>query len=176
MRLPGCATQRRRGRTVVAMTGPDDPLAQAQAQLRTDVELVRRYGEYQVPEHFGGCYFDNDPPVTIVALFTADLDRHKAILHARVAHPDRLIVQPTPRTWLQVEAYNRWIAERLMVNRREPGVHAVGIGLHEGRFVVEVAINPYTAELVARIAGLVQPREVVIRQGGPYRKLSHPAG
>jgi hypothetical protein len=52
-----------------------DPVSQAQAQLDVDMELVRRYGEYQAPEHFGGCYWSNDQPVTIVALFTANLGR-----------------------------------------------------------------------------------------------------
>jgi hypothetical protein len=31
-----------------------------------------------------------------------------------------------------------------------------------------VDIEPYTAERAARIAELVQPREVVVQQGGPY--------
>jgi hypothetical protein len=62
-----------------------DPVSQAQAQLDVDMELVRRYGGYQAPEHFGGCYWSNDQPVTIVALFTANLGRHRAVLHGRVA-------------------------------------------------------------------------------------------
>jgi hypothetical protein len=44
-----------------------DPIARAQHQLRDDLELVQRYGPQEAPEQFGGCYWDNEPPITIVA-------------------------------------------------------------------------------------------------------------
>ena len=59
----------------------------------------------------------------------------------------------------------------LLTTRTEPGVHSVGIGLREGRFVVCVDIEPYTAERAAHIAELVQPREVVVQQSGPYHTV-----
>jgi hypothetical protein len=37
--------------------------------------------------------------------------------------------------------------------------------------VVCVDLEPYTAERAARIAELVQPREVVVQQGGPYHAV-----
>ncbi len=54
-----------------------DPVARAQHQLRDDLELVQRYGRDEAADHFGGCYWDNEPLVTIVALFTAEVDRHR---------------------------------------------------------------------------------------------------
>jgi hypothetical protein len=119
-------------------------------------------------EPVGGCYWDSEPPVTIVALFTAEVDRHRAVLRRRVTQPARLAVRATPRTWRQVQTDNEEIAAMLLTPRTEPGVHGVGIGLREGRLVVCVDIEPYTAEGAARIAALVQPREVVVQQGGPY--------
>jgi hypothetical protein len=59
----------------------------------------------------------------------------------------------------------------LLATRTEPGVHSVGIGLRQGRFVVCVDIEPYTAERAAHIAELVQPHEVVVQPGGPYRPV-----
>jgi hypothetical protein len=148
-----------------------DPVARAQHELRDDLELVQRYGRDEAADHFGGCYWDNEPLVTIVALFTAEVDRHQTVLRSRVRQPARLVVRATPRTWRQVQADNEEIAAMLLTTRTEPGVHSVGIGLRQGHFVVCVDIEPYTAERAARIAGLVQPREVVVQQGGPYHAV-----
>jgi hypothetical protein len=148
-----------------------DPVAQAQHHLRDDLELVQHYRRDEAADHFGGCYGDNEPPVTIVALFTAEVDRHRSVLCSRVTQPARLAVRATPRTWRQVQADNEQIAAMLLTTRTEPGVHGVGIGLREGRFVVCVHIEPYSAERAARIAELVQPREVVVQQGGPYHAV-----
>jgi hypothetical protein len=148
-----------------------DPVARAQRQLRDDLELVQRYGRDEAADHFGGCYWDNEALVTIVALFTAEVDRHRTVLRSRVMQPARLAVRATPRTWRQVQADNEEIAAMLLTRRTEPGVHGVGIGLREGRFVVCVDIEPYTAERAARIAELVQPSEVVVQQGGPYHAV-----
>jgi hypothetical protein len=148
-----------------------DPVARAQHQLRDDLELVQRYGREEAADYFGGCYWDNQPPVAIVALFTAEVDRHRTVLRRRVRQPARLVVRATSRTWRQVQADHEEIAAMLLATRTEPGVHSVGIGLREGRFVVCVEIEPYTAERAARIAELVQPREVVVQQGGPYHAV-----
>jgi hypothetical protein len=148
-----------------------DPVARAQHQLRDDLELVQRYGRDEAADHFGGCYWDNQPPVAIVALFTAEVDRHRTVLRSRVRQPARLAVRATPRTWRQVQADHEEIAAMLLTTRTEPGVHSVGIGLREGRFVVCVDLEPYTAERAARIAELVAPREVVVQQGGPYHPV-----
>jgi hypothetical protein len=148
-----------------------DPVARAQHQLRDDLELVQRYGRDEAADHFGGCYWDSQPLVTIVVLFTAEVDRHRSVLRSRVRQPARLAVRATPRTWRQVQADNEEIAALLLTARTEPGVHGVGIGLRQGRFVVRVDIEPYTAERAARIAELVQPREVVVQQGGPYHAV-----
>ena len=148
-----------------------DPVARAQHQLRGDLELVQRYGRDEAADHFGGCYWDNEPLVTIVALFTAEVDRHRTVLRSRVTQPGRLAVRATPRTWRQIQADNEEIAAMLLRTRAEPGIHGVGIGLREGRFVVCVDIEPYTAERAARIAELVQPRQVVVQPGGPYHAV-----
>jgi hypothetical protein len=148
-----------------------DPIARAQHQLRDDLELVQRYGRDEAADHFGGCYWDNEPPVTIVALFTAELDQHRTVLGSRVTQPARLAIRATPWTWRQVQADNEEIAAMLLTTRTEPGVHSVGIGLREGRFVVCVDIEPYTAERAARIAELVQPHEIVVQPGGPYHPV-----
>jgi hypothetical protein len=148
-----------------------DPVARAQHQLRDDLGLVQRYGRDEAADHFGGCYWDNEPLVTIVALFTAEVDRHRTVLRGRVTQPARLAVRGTPRTWRQVQADHEEVAAMLLTRRTEPGVHGVGIGLREGRFVVCVDIQPYTAERAARIAELVRPREVVVQQGGPYHAV-----
>jgi hypothetical protein len=60
-----------------------DPVARAQHQLRDDLELVQRYGRDEAADHFGGCYWDNEPLVTIVALFTVEVDRHRTVLRSR---------------------------------------------------------------------------------------------
>jgi hypothetical protein len=148
-----------------------DPVARAQHQLRDDLELVQRYGRDEAADHFGGCYWDNEPLVAIVALFTAEVDRHRTVLGSRVTRPARLVVRATPRTWRQVQADHAEVAAMLLTTRTEPGVHSVGIGLREGRFVVCVDIEPYSAERAARIAELVQPRQVVVGQGGPYHAI-----
>jgi hypothetical protein len=148
-----------------------DPVARAQHQLRDDLELVQDYGREEAAGHFGGCYWDNEPPVTIVALFTAEVDRHRTVLGSRVTQPVRLVVRATPRTWRQVQADHEEIAAKLLTTRTEPGVRSVGIGLRQGRFVVCVDIEPYTAERAARIAELVQPHEVVVQPGGPYHAI-----
>ena len=148
-----------------------DPVARAQHRLRDDLELVQRYGRDEAADHFGGCYWDNEPPVTIVALFTAEVDRHRTVLGGRVTQPARLAVRATPRTWRQVQADHGEIAAMLLTTRTEPGVHSVGIGLREGRFVVCVDIEPYTAERAAHIVELVQPHEVVVQPGGPYHAV-----
>ncbi len=120
-----------------------DPVAAAQHQLQDDLELVQRYGQDEAADHFGGCYWDNEPPVTIVALFTAEVDRHQSVLRRRVQQPARLAIRATPRTWRQVQADNEQItAMLLLTTRTEPGVHGVGIGLRGGRFVVCVHIEP----------------------------------
>jgi hypothetical protein len=148
-----------------------DPVAWAQHQLRDDLELVQRYGQEEAADHFGGCYWDNKPPVTIVALFTAEVDRHRTVLGSRVSQPARLVVRATSRTWRQVQADHEEIAAMLLTTRTEPGVHSVGIGLRAGRFVVFVDIEPYTAERAAHIVELVQPHEVVVERGGPYHAV-----
>jgi hypothetical protein len=148
-----------------------DPVTRAQHQLRDDLELVQRYGRDEAADHFGGCYWDNEPLVTIVALFTAQVDRHRSVLRRRVTKPARLAVRATPRTWRQLQADHAQIAAMLLTTSTEPGVHSVGIGLREGRFVVCVEIEPYSAEHAARIAELVQPREVVVQRGGPYHAV-----
>ena len=148
-----------------------DPVGWARHQLRDDLELVQRYGRDEAADHFGGCYWANEPPLTIVALFTAEVDRHRTVLGSRVAHPARLAVRATPRTWRQVQADSEEVAAILLTTRTEPGVHSVGIGLREGRFVVCVDIEPYTAQRAARIAELVRPREVVVQPGGPYHAV-----
>ena len=146
-------------------------MARAQEQLRDDLELVQRYGREEAAGHFGGCYWDNEPPVTIVALFTAEVGRHRTVLDSRVTQPARLAVRATPRTWRHVQADHEEIAAMLLTTRTEPGVHSVGIGLRQGRFVVCVDIEPYTAERAAHIVELVQPHEVVVQQGGPYHAV-----
>jgi len=78
------------------------------------------------------------------------------------------VIRAARQPWRQVEADNRQVADTLMP-RTDLGVHGVGIGLHEERFMVCVHIEPYTVELAARIAALVAPREVLVQQGGPYR-------
>ena len=148
-----------------------DPVARDQPQLHDDLELVVRYGRDEAADHFGGCYWDNEPPATIVALFTAEVDRHRTVLGGRVTQPTRLVVRATPRTWRQVQADHEEIAAMLLTTRTEPGVQSVGIGLREGRFVVCVDIEPYTDEHAARIAELVQPREIVVQPGGPYHPV-----
>src|SRR4030095_16260733 len=109
-RGPGGPPPRRRGPgpapacgTVAAMD-ETDPVARAQHRLRDDLELVQRYGRDEAADHFGGCYWDNEPPVTIVALFTAEVDRHRTVLGSRVTQPARLGGRAAPRTSPQVNA------------------------------------------------------------------------
>jgi hypothetical protein len=122
-----------RSATGCAKTPSTVASVRAQHQLRDDLELVQRYGRDEAADHFGGCYWDNEPPVTIVALFTAEVDRHRTVLRSRVSQPARLAVRATPRTWRQVQADNEEIAAMLLTTRTESGVHGVGIGLREGR-------------------------------------------
>jgi hypothetical protein len=79
-----------RSATGCAKTPSTVASVRAQHQLRDDLELVQRYGRDEAADHFGGCYWDNEPPVTIVALFTAEVDRHRTVLRSRVSQPARL--------------------------------------------------------------------------------------
>src|SRR4030095_8485777 len=148
-----------------------DPVARAQHQLRDDLELVQRYGREEAADPLGGCYWENERTVNIVMLLTPELGRPRTVLGSRVTQPARLAVRATPRTWRQVQADHEKIAAMLLTTRTEPGVHSVGIGLRQGRFVVCVDLEPYTAERAAHIAQLVQPREVLVQPGGPYHAV-----
>jgi hypothetical protein len=136
--------------------------------LVDDVEVVRQYGS-QVPEAFGGVYFDNDPPITVVALFTRRMDEHEATLRVRVKHPDRLVVRLTAKSWQAIERDTATVVDKLLIGHRQPRVWGVGIGLHEGHFVVKVDISPYSVAAAERIAALVHPIEVRLQKGGPVR-------
>src|SRR4030095_12464515 len=124
-RGPGGPPPRRRGPgpapacgTVAAMD-ETDPVARAQHRLRDDLELVQDYGRDEAADHFGGCYWNNEPPVTIVALFTAEVDRPRTVLRGRVTQPARLAVRATPMTWRQVQAEHEEIAAMLLTTRTE---------------------------------------------------------
>lgn len=67
----------------------------AQLPLEGDVAAVAAYGDAR-PDVFGGAGYGGGLDAYVIAWFTQPLEEHQAALAAVVAHPDRLVVCPTP--------------------------------------------------------------------------------
>src|SRR5437588_12911002 len=105
-----------------------------------NANVVGDYGD-RVPDQYGGCFVEAG--VMLVALFTADLDRHESALSTLVPCPEALRVRRTARSWTDVERDNRELAEALWA-RADLGVVATGIGMSAaGEFVVRVELAPW---------------------------------
>jgi len=77
---------------------------------------LERYGQ-SVPDQFGGLYMDES---TFVALFTTDLDRHRAALRDRLSGQRGWRVQRGDRTWQEVERANAAVQHILWDTRQHP--------------------------------------------------------
>jgi len=131
-------------------------------QNSDDVEAVRAYGVGQAAE-FGGIYFDGD---TLVALFTHRPEWHLGELRPRLRRPFLFRTGETDRTWAAVMASNERVRHRLMDGSDFGAVHGVGITKVDGRFEIQVGVNPLDAEIERAIENAVKPDSVLIRGGG----------
>jgi hypothetical protein len=131
-----------------------------------DAEVVHEYGQDEPT--FGGVYFDGD---VVVAMFTADLDRHTRQLLPRLRAAEQFRIELTDQTYAQVEAANARVQRRLMLSdQRHPEVVGVGIGLRDGKFVVQLHVENLTDALAAEIQTVVAPDSVAIEQGSRPRR------
>jgi hypothetical protein len=136
-------------------------------QDMADADIVQAYGSGE--PHFGGLYFDED---VLVALFTNDLEAHRAALVPRLRAPGQLRVARAARSYSAVEAANRWVQGKLMMSKYpHPEVFGVGIGVQDGQFVVIVSVENLTAELGEVIRLSARPDEVVLHAGSRPRRL-----
>ena len=102
-----------------------------QASLRGDLYAVRRYGESH-PEAWAGVRFENEPTVRLVASFTVDIERHQSALRALVEHPERLLVEPLPRSLADLSRIQEEIwaaAPRGALSSVSPGLGVLHVGL-----------------------------------------------
>jgi hypothetical protein len=118
-----------------------------QSTLRSDVEVVRRYGEAH-PEAWVEVRFENDPSVRIVALFSGNsLSEHEHALRELVAHPDQLEVHSAPWSKVHLEAIRNEILE---LATSDPGsLQSLGIG--RGR--VKVRLRADQQNLAEQLKG-----------------------
>jgi hypothetical protein len=100
-----------------------------QAELRSDVDIVREYGKRH-PEGWAGLGFDNGSPVRIVACFSRDIELHRAQLASLVAHPDKLDVRVVRHSERELEALRAEIEPLVLdYSRRVGGSTSIGNGL-----------------------------------------------
>ncbi|MEY2478296.1 MAG: hypothetical protein QOG87_3611 [Actinomycetota bacterium] len=139
----------RRG-TMAAMSC-DSPIGAEQMRLRADMDAVSDYCEVNL-ETWAGIHWDNDEPVRIAAYFTADLDRHRAALHAVVQHPDRVDVRLARHTAMEVAAIRWQIHDVLQRTGRSwsssTGVDTVFIGLAPGSENVQAGLSERFGDLI----------------------------
>ena len=145
-----------------------------QSTLQGDLELIVRYGEKH-PETWAGAWFDNEPTVRIVAAFTDDVAQHDAMLRARLAHPDRLVVQRMPHSLSGLRRVRQEIERTLQQQATETG-RGILTSIGVGKAVIQVALRAdqenLAGELAARYGSAVELR--VGAFSFPDRRRSRP--
>jgi hypothetical protein len=117
-----------------------------QAELRPDLEVVRRYGESH-PEVWVGLHLAWDPPpVHVVATFSDDLEGHEVALRQLVALPDRLEIRWMPYPAYRLEEIRADAHE--MAKTTEAG-HISGSGIRDGK--VRLSLWASQEDLAARL-------------------------
>ena len=117
-----------------------------QAELRPDLEVIRRYGESH-PEAWVGLHLAWDPPpVHVVATFSDDLEGHEAALRRLVTLPDRLEIRWTPYPAFRLEEIRAEAHE--MAKTTEAG-QISGSGIRHGR--VRLSLWASQEDLAARL-------------------------
>jgi hypothetical protein len=114
-----------------------------QARLLGDVETVRAYGT-EHGDTYGQVRFEQD---RLVATFTEDLEGHRRLLTDLVTHPDRLRIEATAHSRVELEAIWGPIRERLSNDPRRPFQQ---IGIRDG--AVSLLRAPFES-LATEIAG-----------------------
>lgn len=153
------SSARRRRRRIVGTL----PLLSFVMTMYVQDEL-ERYGE-SVPHQFGGLYVDEG---AFVALFTTDLEQHRAALRDRLSGQRGWRVQCGDRTWREVEQANAAVQRILWDTRQYPDVHGIGITMRDGQFVISVGIDPYDSDRADELKHVTQPHPVVIEHQGPF--------
>lgn len=116
---PRGATRHPRWARMSDVTQPETSAREReQSKLRTDLEVVRRYGE----SHSGDVVdvlYENEQSVRLVVLVAGgDVEAHDAALHRLVQFPDQLEVRHTPFTKGYLEEIREAVTE---MARRRPG-------------------------------------------------------
>lgn len=132
-----------------------------------DGQTIRGYGADH-PDEFGGVYVEGE---TLVALFIGRPEWHLAELRPHLRYPVRVRTGETDRTWAEVLAANARIRHRLLGAAGFAAVHSVGIIEVDGRFEIQVGVEPLDAGIEGAIEDAVKPDLVFIRGEGRYFPL-----
>jgi hypothetical protein len=129
-----------------------------------DAEPAIRYGE-EAPDEYGGVYFEG---VTLIVLFTNNLETHRAELERRVNAPSLLDVRCADRTFVEAEREKDLIVQRLMKNpsTKLDFVTGVGITLRDRQWVTSVGVESSIETSIRAVRDAVAPTEVVIEETG----------
>ena len=125
-----------------------------QAKLRSDIEVIRRYGAHH-PEAWVHLRYENDPAVRIVVLIAGDdLDAHERALRGLVAYPEQLEVRPSPWPRVRLEEMRAEIQE--WWGSADPGTFG-SLGFSKGRVHVALRADgePVAQQLLARYGDAV---------------------
>jgi hypothetical protein len=120
-----------------------------------------------LPE-YGGIFHDGD---LLVVLMTANLAQHERELRRLVTEPDKIEVRPAARPWAAVSAGAERLSTQLPDADAAIDVTGVGIGVHDGEFIVTVGINPYSDRAAETIRMLASPEPVFIKPQAPATLL-----
>jgi hypothetical protein len=128
--------------------------------LRGDFELIARYGQ-EHPGAWAGAWFDNEPPVRIVAAFTGDVAGLDAALRPQLRHPGRLVVEQRQHSLSGLRRVRGKI-ERTLEQRAAESGRQILTSLGEGKGVICVGLRAdqenLARELAARYGSAVELR------------------
>ncbi len=125
-----------------------DEISLEHIKLRTDIDLVRQYGEAH-PEAFVGLRYENEPTVRIVAMFAGGaLEIHQEALRRLVSHPDQLEVRASGWPVVRLEEIRSEVHE--MATSSEPGLFS-GWGTGGGK--VSVRLRADAEHVAAELQG-----------------------
>jgi hypothetical protein len=135
-------------------------IAQVQAALQGDFEIVASYGE-EHPGAWAGAWWDNEPDVHIVAAFTGDAAQHDAALRPRLQHPGRLVVESRQHSLSDLQRVREEI-ERTLGQRQAQTGRRILASVGTGKAVVSVGLRAdqehVASELASRYGSAVELR------------------
>jgi hypothetical protein len=118
-----------------------------QQWLQADLQTVQDYGA-QHGDEYTAVKFDNAGPVMVVISFVGHVEEHRAALAAIVQHPDRLRVDPSCRTQIDLNAIREQVMERV---NGQPGHVFRGLGSNPDRGWVQLSLSASSEALAKTI-------------------------